>query len=116
MKRETSSFSVIAAGISWRVFGSRRAGEKLIAAMAADDEQNRMLAGMSLVKAGQRSFDFIEKKFESGEATPAVVRLLPDIDGARARAVLNKIVAGDSVALADAAQQCIDNLDRGKRP
>jgi hypothetical protein len=98
------------------VFGSRRAGEKLIAAMAADDEQNRMLAGMSLVKAGQRSFDFIAEKVDGGEATPAVVRLLSDIDGARARTVLDKLVAGDSVALADAAQQCIDNLDSEKKP
>ncbi|MGB5490238.1 MAG: hypothetical protein WBM76_05360, partial [Woeseiaceae bacterium] len=58
-ERRLSPFRVIAAGTSWRLFGSRRAGEILLQAVSGGDEQNRMLAGMSLVKGGQRSFDLI---------------------------------------------------------
>ena len=81
MSEGISPLRVIAAGASWRMFGSRRAGSTLLRAMSADNEQNRMLAGMSLVKAGQRSFDLIEEKVKAGEAAAPVIRLLPDIDG-----------------------------------
>ena len=102
----------MAAGASWRVFGSRRAAETLLRAMSADDEQSRMLAGMSLVKAGQRSFDMIENKIEAGQASAPVIRLLSDIDGPKARAVLRRIAAGEPGELKNAAEECIDLLDR----
>ncbi len=96
MNQRISPFRIMAAGASWRMFGSRRAAETLLQAMSADDEQSRMLAGMSLVKAGQRSFELIEEKIEAGEASAPVIRLLPDIDGTKARAVLEKIAAGET--------------------
>lgn len=112
MNQRISPFRIIVAAASWRVFGSRRAAKTLLQAMSGDDEQSRMLAGMSLIKAGQRSFELIEEKVEAGEASAPIIRLLPDIDGARARAVLGKIAAGEPGELKDAAEQCIDLLDR----
>lgn len=107
-----SPIRVIAAGTSWRLFGSRRAAEVLLKAVSGDDEQNRMLAGMSLVKAGQRSFDLIEDKAEAGEADGPLLKLLPDIDSKRARGVLQKIASGDAGEVGDAARQCIDLINR----
>lgn len=112
MKQRISPLRIIAAGTSWRMFGSRRAAETLLQAMSAEDEQSRMLAGMSLVKAGQRSFDLIEEKVEAGEASASVIRLLPDIGGEDARAVLDRIAAGKPGELKEAAEECIDLLDR----
>ncbi|MDH3578487.1 MAG: hypothetical protein OEO71_11815 [Gammaproteobacteria bacterium] len=112
MNQRISPFRIMAAGASWRMFGSRRAAETLLRAMSVDDEQSRMLAGMSLVKAGQRSFDLIEEKVEAGEAPAAVIRLLPDIDGKKARAVLDRIAARESGEMRVAAKECIDLLDR----
>ena len=103
---------MLAAGTSWRLFGSRRAGEVLLDALSDGDEQSQMLAGISLVKAGQRSFDLIESRIAAGQATPAHVRLLADIDSRRARTVLAKIVDEESGEMADAARQCMDLLDR----
>ena len=111
----SSSIRVLAAGASWRLFGSVRAGETLLDAVAGDDEQNRMLAGISLVKAGQRSFDLIEEKIATGQATAPVIRLLPDIGGERARALLQQIAAGKPGGEADAATECIELLDRIKK-
>jgi radical SAM superfamily enzyme with C-terminal helix-hairpin-helix motif len=102
----------MAAGTSWRLFGSRRAAETLLAAMSADDEQSQMLAGMSLVKAGQRSFDLIQDRIEAGQASAHIVRLLPDIDRERARPVLEKVVRGAPGEMTDAARECIELLDR----
>ena len=102
----------MAAGAAWRMFGTRKSAETLLDAMSGDDEQHRMLAGISLVKAGQRSFDLIERKITAGEAAPPVVRLLPDIDGPKSRAVLDRLACGEPGELQDTAKQCIDLLDR----
>ena len=112
MNQRISPFRIMAAGALWRMLGSRRAAETLLQAMSTDNEQSRMLAGMSLVKAGQRSFELIEKKVEAGEASAPVIRLLTDIDGPKARAVLGKIAAGEASELKDTAEECIDLLDR----
>jgi len=80
--------------------------------MSGDDEQNRMLAGISLVKAGQRSFELIEDSIAAGEASAPVIRLLPDIAGERAREVLEKIASGDKSELQATAKECVDLLDR----
>ena len=111
-QQRLSPFRVIAAGTYWRLFGSRRAGETLLRAAAGGDEQNRMLAGMSLVKAGRRSFDLIQKRIVSGQASPTLVRLLPDIDATRARVVLEEILTGESNEITEAARQSIELLDR----
>lgn len=95
----------------WRLFGTRQSADTLFDAMSGESEQNRMLAGISLVKGGQRSFDFIEQKVDAGEATPLVLRLLPDIDPSAARDVLNRIVDSQG-GLAETARQCINTLDR----
>ena len=115
----SSSVKVLMAGASWRLFGSRRAGEILLRALAGDDEQNRMLAGMSLVKAGQRSLRLIEKKLNDEKGTDPfskgsvpLIRLLPDIGGEDARYLLEIIAARNSGDMAEAATECIDLLDR----
>jgi radical SAM superfamily enzyme with C-terminal helix-hairpin-helix motif len=107
-----SSIRVIVAGTSWRLFGSRRAGETLLQAMSGDDEQDRMLAGISLVKAGRRSFDLIEKRIKAGEVSAPVIRLLPDIGGERAREILEKIASGDENELQETARECVEMLNR----
>ena len=102
------------AGASWRIFGSRRAGEILLQALSGDDEQNRMLAGMSLVKAGQRSLRLIENEINDKKGSVPLIRLLPDIGGEDARDLLEIIAARDSGDMAEAATECIDLLDRVK--
>ena len=115
MKKEMSAARVIAAGLSWRLFGSRRAGATLLQAMSDNDEQNRMLAGMSLVKAGQRSLRLIEKKINAEKGSVPLIQLLPDIGGEEARKLLEVIAARESGDMADAATECIDLLDRMRK-
>jgi len=103
---------VLVAGLLWRLFGARKSAETLLDAFAADNEQNRMLAGMSLVKSGRRSFDLIEQKIEQGKASALLIRLLPDIDNQASRAVLERIAGRDDKELATVANQCIAMIDR----
>lgn len=108
----SSSAGLLIAGARWRLLGSRSAGEKLLVAINGDDEQQRMIAGMSLVKAGRRSSRLIERKIEVGEATAPMIRLLPDIGGEAARGVLEKVAATESGELQQAAAECVDLLNR----
>jgi len=105
------SANLIRAGFTWRAFGSSGAGATLLDAMAGDDEQERMLAGMSLVKAGDRSLDLISAAYASGNATPQMVRLVADIGGPRARPMLTEMAASPG-PLADTIADSLDLLDR----
>ncbi|MDJ0907197.1 MAG: hypothetical protein QNI96_14350 [Woeseiaceae bacterium] len=99
------------AGALWRTFGLAGSARTLLEAYLGDNEQNRMLAGMSLVRAGDRSFDLIEDEIEAGRAAPNVLRLLADIDHDRARAVITPLAKGEG-QLATAATDCLATLDR----
>jgi len=70
-----------------------------------------MLAGISLVRAGNRSFDLVEEKIARGEVTESALRLLPDIDEGRARKLLDSVVASEG-ELSGTARECLDTLDR----
>lgn len=99
------------AGVLWRAFGRQASARTLLEAFNRGNEQSRMLAGMSLVRAGGRSFELIEEEIAAGRATPKDLRLLPDIDAGRARRVLTGIADADG-ELAGPARECLDTLDR----
>ncbi len=100
------------AGTAWRTFGSKSAGETLLDAMSSGDEQQRMLAGMSLVKAGDRSVDLIQEAIDSDCAGPDVIRLLADLGGRKARSLLEELAAGEPGELKDAAERSLNLLER----
>ncbi len=102
---------VLMAGALWRTVGLAGSGRTLLEAFSGGNEQNRMLAGMSLVRAGDRSFALIEDEIEAGRAAPGILQLLADIDHDRARAVITPLARGDG-QLASAATDCLATLDR----
>jgi hypothetical protein len=107
------SVKVIGAGLAWRTIGSDSAGYALLEAFSGDDEQEKMLAGISLVKAGDRSIDLIEKAGETGRLTPDVVRLLADIGGPRSRFLLTELsdAAGPVGVAAGESLQILDQIE-----
>ncbi len=102
---------MIGAGLAWRTVGPNSAGYALLEAFSGDDEQEKMLAGISLVKAGERSIDLIDNARKSGRLTPQVVRLLADIGGPRSRTLLTEI-ASDRGPVATAAMESLQLLDQ----
>lgn len=107
------SLKVIGAGMAWRTVGSEGAGYTLLDAFSGESEQEKALAGISLVKAGERSIDLIDKARETGRLTPSVVRLLADIGGPRSRGLLTEIAAeeGPVAAAATETLQVLDQID-----
>jgi hypothetical protein len=107
------SVKVIGAGLAWRTVGSDGAGYALLEAFSGDDEQEKMLAGISLVKAGERSIDLIEKAGKTGRLTPDVVPLLADIGGPKSRALLTQLsgAGGPVAATARESLQLLDQIE-----
>src|SRR3970040_624641 len=98
-----SSLKVISAGVAWRTVGAESAGDALLQAFGSGDEQNRTLAGMSIVKGGARN-NLIEKAKSEGRLTPPLVRLLADIGGPRSRGLLDEIASGSGPVAAAARE------------
>jgi len=107
-----SLFKVLLAGTTWRTLGLNDAGRTLLEAMSGSDEQERMLAGMSLVKAGDRSTDLIKEAIATNHASPAVIRLLADLGGPQAHSILEEVASGEQCELKDAAEQSLNLLKR----
>jgi hypothetical protein len=83
-----ASAGVLAAGATWRLAGIPAAGRALVAAATTGGENERTLAGMLLVRAGDRSVPVVTAAILDG----ATGRELPDVLGSigtdRARAAL----------------------------
>lgn len=107
-----SLFKVLIAGTTWRTLGLDDAGRTLLEVMSGSDEQERMLAGMSLVKAGGRSIDLIQEAIASNRASPAIIRLLADLGGPKAHSILEEVATGEQGELKDAAEQSLNLLNR----
>lgn len=107
-----NTFKVLLAGTKWRMLGSDSAGQTLLEAMDTGDEQQRMLAGMSLVKAGGKSVELIKRAIDARQANPALVRLLADFDQQEARAILRQVAENNTGELKAAAEQSLALLQR----
>jgi hypothetical protein len=105
------SLKVIGAGLAFRSAGAEGAGYALLDAFSGEDEQEKMLAGISLVKAGERSIDLIEKARKASRLTPEVVRLLADIGGPRSRTLLTEL-SSEAGPVATAARESLEVLDQ----
>ena len=92
-----SSIGLVGAGLAWRSARFKPAGRALVNALDSG-EQDRTLAGMALVQAGERSVELIEERLEASEATLMLVRVLNDIGGAAAQRALKRIAAAGGEA------------------
>ncbi|MDF1595995.1 MAG: hypothetical protein P1T08_07860 [Acidimicrobiia bacterium] len=106
-----ASARVLTAGAVWRLTGASRAGTVLIEAAGSTDENNQMLAGMLLVRAGDRSVDPVTNALTGGTGSPQLVDVLTSIGSARARRGLQSLT-DQGGAIGDAARQALCDLDQ----
>lgn len=106
-----ASARVLAAGAVWRLTGAARAGTTLVEAADSTDESNQMLAGMLLVRAGDRSVDPVTSALISGKGSPQLVDVLTSIGSAHARRGLQSLT-DQGGAIGDAARQALRDLDQ----
>jgi hypothetical protein len=110
-----ASAKLLAAGAAWRAFGVPSAGRSLVRALVGGTENEETLAGMLLVKAGDRSVPLITKVISTDAALPPLVDVLASIGTEPARAALERAThapAADVAAAAEKALRTLGEIDR----
>jgi len=109
-----SSARLLAAGSAWRLTGLDAAGRTLIGAVGHGDENDQTIAGIFLVKAGDRSVPLIGDALLA-EPSRILVDILASIGTDDARAVLEWAANGERSEIAHAARQALQTLDEIER-
>jgi hypothetical protein len=63
----------------WRATGWAVAGRTLIATLGSSDANNRMIAGMFLVKGGRLALPLVADALESGRGLPLILNVAGDL-------------------------------------
>ncbi len=101
---------LVAAGLTWRRVAVKSAGRVLIHGLEGG-ENERTLAGMALVQAGDRSVDLIEEHLQTAKPSTMLVRVLSDIEAPESKDLLRRI-AGDDSDAGRLAKELIAETDR----
>ena len=75
---------VAASAATWRIIGLKSAGRTLIDALASPDENVRTIAGMSLVKGGEKALPLLRDALSQRRALATVITIIGDIGGENA--------------------------------
>jgi len=91
----------------WRATGAARPGAGLARALGSGDETNRTLAGMLLVRGGQRALPLLRGNLQAGLAVPMTLRVLGDIGGAEVLREIEPYRRSTDVAVSRAAADAL---------
>ena len=113
-----NSLGILGAGAVWRTLGSAQAGRTLMRALGSDDEDTRTLAGMLLVKGGERAEPLLLEAVARRENLPLAVTLLGSVGGEDCESTLRQLRDDSDEAVAKAARSAVQVLDlrAGKAP
>jgi hypothetical protein len=110
-----ASAKLLAAGAAWRLTGLPPAGNALVGAVVDGAESEQALAGILLVKAGDRSVPLVRDSISRGARAPELVDVLASIGTGAARSALERLAAAASGEMAAAAEQAVATLDEIRR-
>jgi hypothetical protein len=107
---------LLAVGAVWLLTGATAAGRALTRAITDGGEDERTLAGMLLVRAGDRSVPVVAEAILSGRGSTALIDVLASIGSEAARDALVRVsrAAAPAVdpAVAAAAAEALRTLDQ----
>ena len=110
-----SSAKLLAAGSAWRLTGLGSAGRTLVAAVARGEEDEQTIAGIMLVKAGDRSVPLINEAISAGTNSPELVDVLASIGTDTARSALEHAARAPATEVAASAERALRTLDEIRR-
>jgi hypothetical protein len=110
-----ASARLLAVGATWRLTGFAAAGDALVMAVTTGGETERMLAGMLLVRAGDRSVPVVTEAISAGRGSAGLVDVLASIGTDDAREALLRVSQTPAPAVTpearDAAAEALRMLD-----
>ena len=114
-----ASARLLAVGVTWRLTGLRASGDVLVTAVRTGGESERMLAGMLLVQAGDRSVPVVAEAILAGRGSADLVDVLASIGSDDAREALVRVSQAPpptvSQDVEDAAAEALRRFDEIRR-
>jgi hypothetical protein len=111
-----ASARLLVVGVIWLLTGAAAAGRALTRAITDGGENERTLAGMLLVRAGDRSVPVVTEAILSGCGSPALIDVLASIGSEAARDALARVSRAAAPAVdpvvAAAAADALRTLDQ----
>ncbi len=111
-----ASARILVVGVIWLLTGAAVAGRALTRAITDRGENERTLAGMLLVRAGDRSVPVVTEAILSGRGSPALIDVLASIGSQAARDALVRVSRAAAPAVdpvvAAAAAEALRTLDQ----
>lgn len=106
-----SSIKTLGAGFVWRFTPFKPAGRVLVKALSSGDDGNVTMAGMLLVRAGERSRKLLEQDVAVGRGSEMHNRVLKEFEPAGASAELKELEKSDDAKVAGAARKALSDLE-----
>lgn len=101
---------LFAAHCLWRTTGAKRAGRVLIRGLTSGDENNRLIAGMLLVRSGSRARPLYLEALESGSPPPLLLRVIGDGGVRDLESHIARYLDSNDPSVARAAAYALDAL------
>ena len=101
---------VVVSATAWRLAGLNAAGRALIQALASRDENVRVVAGMSLVKGGNRALPLLRDALDSRSVLAMVITIIGDIGDPSALKDLEPYLNDGDLQVQKAAQAACELL------
>lgn len=98
--------ALFAAAAAWKL-GVPGAGRKLVDALSSADEQARLIAGMLLVRGGERAVPLLRAALEHPRNLPHLLRVIGDAAPGPFMAELQRYATSDDPAVRRAAQDAL---------
>jgi hypothetical protein len=91
------------------------AGRGVVQALSSTDPTTRTMAGMLLVRAGNRSRPLLREALAARQALPMVLPILADIGDQESRPAVSALARDPDPAVAGAAREAMRVLDARRR-
>jgi hypothetical protein len=109
--RFSAVLPLLARHAAWRLTGLQSAGRAVVQALSSDDPTTRVMAGMLLVRARQRSLPLLREALAARRALPMVLPILADIGDQASRPAIHALTRDPDPAVAGAAREALRVLD-----
>ncbi|MFY9610995.1 MAG: hypothetical protein WAU45_20585 [Blastocatellia bacterium] len=95
----------------WRLGGLRAAARVLVRALGSKDETTRTIAGMLLVRAGQKSEPLLQEELDKRENLPVVLTVIGSIGDPKFEAQLRRFSHDSDPDVAKAAKDALHLIE-----
>lgn len=106
---------VFAAGAAWRLTGLDSAGRVLVDSVISGTEDEVTLAGILLVRAGDRSVPLVTSALETGANAPELLDVLVSVGSDAARTALQNVAQAPTSQASGAAEKALQQFDDIRR-